>query len=129
MNNSKLIADLKNVGAKVHIAHFRLFDAPKDMKIAERVTKMNRVSSIQKRWNAKLSPHGGATVVEVITPSGEKIEEISRCRTNEQFQKSLGVSICLSRIIQKMNGEPKKSECTGECRTCECDSKATHNHD
>jgi O-phosphoseryl-tRNA(Cys) synthetase len=104
MNNTKAINDLKSADASVHIQHYRLFDTPSDFKVAEKVTKQNRVAAIEKRWNAKLSPHGGATFVEVKAQNGEIFQEVSRCRTNEQFQKSLGVSICLSRIEKRIIG-------------------------
>lgn len=139
-HNTKTIEAIRQVGGTVRIQHIRRFIktgprtlnlAPKIEVIEEKVTKQNRVSTIEQNLGAKISPCGGSTIVEVTTPSGEKLKEIARCREYDQFNKRLGVSIALGRIMKSLHPLEKsnKSECTGECRTCECDSKATHNHD
>lgn len=140
-HNTKTIEAIRQVGGTVRIQHIRRFIrheprvdkniAPIVKIIEEKVTKQNRVSTIEQTLGAKISPCGGSTIVEVTTPSGEKLKETARCREYDQFNKRLGVSIALGRIMKTLHPleKNKKSECTGECRTCECDSKATHNHD
>lgn len=144
-NNTKTIEAIRQVGGTVRIQHIRRFLKPKPRVlnldpiveiIEEKVTKENKVSSIEQKLGAKISPCGGVTIVEVTTPDGEKLTEKARCRENDQFNKRLGVSIALGRIIKKIHGgkasKEIKKECTGECRTCNChsnDSQVTHNHD
>ncbi len=144
MTNTKTINDIRQVGGKVRIQHIRRFlkknPVPLNVGdeisvIEEKVTKENKVSSIEQKLGAKISPCGGVTIVEVTTPTGEKLTEKARCRDYDQFNKRLGVAIALGRIMKIIHPKPKKSNktCTGECKTCDChdssDAKATHNHD
>lgn len=48
-------------------------------------------------------PKGGKTLVEVTTPDGKQLIEQVICSINDTYQKSVGLSIALGRLVKNNN--------------------------
>lgn len=110
--------------------HFEVYVEPeKDKAVAPTVTK-EQIDEIMK--NAEITAntvHDKCTVVSVKLPNGFVITESSACVSAENYDKDMGVDICMNKIINKvweLEGyrlqcelyEANEAEC--ECEECCC---------
>lgn len=102
----KTIEELRRAGYRVTVNHYRY------PKIANPSMSHNQVKKLESQMDnahflqqsgAGLSPFGGETLIEVVTPSGMiSVAAISRCNIKDNFNKKMGIKIALNRILSQL---------------------------
>jgi hypothetical protein len=77
MYHVKTVDDLRNIGYKVRVRHYRNLD------------KFNNIL-----------PRGGKTVVSITDEHGHTVEGLSRCSSEDGFNKKIGVAIAIGRALK-----------------------------
>ncbi len=102
----KTIEELRRAGYKVTVNHYRYPQvANPDMsnsQVKKLECEMDNAHFLQES-GAGLSPFGGETIVELVTPSGMiAITAISRCNIKDNFNKKMGIKIALNRALSQL---------------------------
>lgn len=61
-------------------------------------------------YQEEVLPFCGETVVELTAPSGKTYIQSARCNEMDNYNKRLGVRICLGRIFKEINTDKDTSE-------------------
>lgn len=77
MYHIKTVDELRHIGYKVRVRHFRLFD----------------------NFN-NILPRGGITVVRITDEHGYTVEGTARCSNHDGFNKKKGVAIAIGRALK-----------------------------
>lgn len=93
---------LRKAGYKVKIDHWRRVSLPIGEAHHSYVTR--RVTRKEKRARVyplgAIHPHGGHTDLWVQPPGGEPSHARASCRADERFNRRLGLTICLGRLVK-----------------------------
>ncbi len=96
---------LRKAGYKVKIDHWRKVLFPAQASRADilpgdwhslRVTRKDK----RARVYGAIHPHGGHTDLWVQPPGGEPSHARASCRADERFNRRLGLTICLGRLVK-----------------------------
>ena len=87
-----LMSELRQQGYRIYIFHDRI-----------RKNKWVNVSSTTKILDEVISPKGGSTIVEIVSPDGDRYTGIADCSKRDCYNKKRGVAIALGRAIKTMN--------------------------
>jgi hypothetical protein len=77
MFHIKTVDDLRHLGYKVRVRHYRKFD------------NLNNIL-----------PRGGETTVSITDEHGHTVEGLSRCSSDDGFNKKIGVAIAIGRALK-----------------------------
>lgn len=77
MYHIKTVDELRHIGYKVRVRHFRHLDN-----------------------NNTILPRGGETVVTITDEHGHTVEGISKCSPKDGFNKKVGVAIAIGRALK-----------------------------
>lgn len=105
MNNqqtTQLVNELRAQGFRVKASHSRRYRV-KDAK-GERfeLSPNAEIVALAKDGLKYAAPKGGLTVVEVVTPSGQKFEAKAKCHENDSFNKKEGFQRGFSRAFNDL---------------------------
>jgi hypothetical protein len=77
MYHISTVDQLRNIGYKVRVRHFRRLDS-----------------------SGKILPRGGETIVTITDNHGHTVEGLSRCSDADGFSKRIGVAIAIGRALK-----------------------------
>ncbi len=105
---TQLVNGLRSQGFRVKASHSRRYRV-KDAK-GERfeLSPNAEIVALAKDGLKYAAPKGGLTVVEVVTPSGQKFEAKAKCHENDSFNKKEGFQRGFSRAFNEMMTTVKK---------------------
>lgn len=95
----ELISELRQNGYRIYIFHERI-----------RKNRWVNVNCTTKVLQEVISPKGGSTVVELISPEGDKFIGIADCNNRDCYNKKRGLAIALGRAVKEMNNDPSFSQ-------------------
>lgn len=96
------VHSLRQSGHKVRVIHQRYY-SPNNLNVKVLLSK-REVHQLSNEHNQfVMLPHGGATLVEITTPSGQNVNGISSCSIKDGFNRKLGLKIAINRALAKLN--------------------------
>lgn len=102
----KSVKEFRSKGYKVSIKHWRRWKVAYVEPVSKKLIVGNVLSlrsnmecDLEDGWLSELLPNGGKTEVKIYDPaSGLDFFADSTCRTDENYNKAIGVQKCLERI-------------------------------
>lgn len=96
MLNVPTIHELRKLGNKVRITHFRNVIVKDTIAYTDfvRVTKEDKKA----RKYSHIYSHGGETNIELTTPANQTFTSKAHCSDADPFNRRLGIRICLGRL-------------------------------
>lgn len=91
----KTVAELRQEGCIVRCVHIRRF------KNGEMATKHDRLERGYD-YSDSVMPTGGETEVHIRFPSGLEVQDYSVCNKADNYNKKLGVKICIGRLLKHL---------------------------
>lgn len=93
------IVDLRRLGYKVRVSHFRNVLNFTGRPFVERVTKLSKAAGNYKDF--PILEHGGRTEIELTNREGVTFHALAECSNKDQFNRRLGNHICLARLAKQ----------------------------
>ena len=91
------IVDLRRLGYKVRVSHFRNVLYKNATVDCTRVTKEDKKA----REFANIFERGGETQIELTNRDGETFNAVAKCSNKDAFNRRLGNHICLARLAKQ----------------------------
>lgn len=77
MYHIRTVDELRHLGYKVRVRHFRKLDE-----------------------HNNILPRGGETIVSITDEHGHTVEGVAKCSNNDGFNKKIGVAIAIGRALK-----------------------------
>lgn len=91
------ICELRRLGYKVRVSHFRNVEYGSLYAPLERVTKISK----KNKYFSKILEHGGQTEIELTNRDGKTFNAVAHCSNKDAFNRKLGNHICLARLAKQ----------------------------
>ena len=85
------VHELRKNGYKVRVIHKRKLNN----------NDRNLYHRREIKFSENISPKGGQTTVEILTPDGREFSETAKCSHLDSFNRKVGITIALGRIAKK----------------------------
>ena len=110
MRNHETLEKLHSLGYNICIDHYRDIDyryegyGDLDNRHVHRqdVTPLYFRSDVIRKQGATFSPFGGETAVQIFKDGNLVGETLARCHPQDNYNKRVGVNICLGRLLDKI---------------------------
>lgn len=94
--NPPTVEELKDAGYTVEINHYRYYWDSESKFIGGLAHSMDFIN------RNLIAPFGGECHVSVLTPDNLTYCKVARCNLSDNYNKKLGVQICLGRICKQI---------------------------
>lgn len=94
------VEEFRKVGYKIKVEHCRRYLVSEQNVITRKISYYTVYVPLWEELPgfSQLLPKGGITKVTVITPDNFEFNHESKCRNDENYNKKVGVNICLEKI-------------------------------
>jgi len=101
MKDNITVHSLRKAGNKVRIQHKRRYFDPSNKRWVF-LTKYERSLS-ELPGHVQLEGKGGVTSIELTTKDGKNLASLAECSKKDGYNRKLGISIALGRILNEAN--------------------------
>lgn len=104
IKNVPTIEDLRRSGHKVRVYHARVYTLRSEL-----TDDVYHVVQSKREFNAipddeyHIQSHGGYTRIDITTMSGSEYTAKFNVPSNKQFNRKLGIRVCLGKILKSMS--------------------------